>query len=250
MRNFSSEDTESIAEQAELNSRFANFTLLQRSSPQESEEWVTTYMDLITLLLTVFIVLLAFSSGGDDSSFSQKTKAIAAEVLSENQDASASEAKAPRHSAPEQKFGDKLMANLKHSQLSEGIFTIRQENRDVRIELDSEILFESGEAALADKAIKQLKSLSDILTMDDYLISIEGHTDNIPIHTARYPSNWELSSARASRVARFFIAQGISAEKVRVIGYAHSKPVQSNETAAGRKRNRRVAIIVSENTPG
>ena len=83
-----------------------------------------------------------------------------------------------------------------------------------------------------------------MLADNEYAIEVEGHTDNAPISTARFPSNWELSSARASSVVRLFIEQGIVAKRLRAVGAADNQPVLPNDTAEGRARNRRVTITV------
>ena len=78
---------------------------------------------------------------------------------------------------------------------------------------------------------------------------MEGHTDNFPIHTENFPSNWELSTARASSVVRLFIEQGVDANRLTAIGYGENRPIESNETIEGRKRNRRVAIMILAANP-
>jgi chemotaxis protein MotB len=86
----------------------------------------------------------------------------------------------------------------------------------------------------------------DLLANNRLMISVEGHTDNIPISTAQFPSNWELSAARAISVVRLLQQRGIDGQRLRAIGYADSLPLQSNDTAEGRAVNRRVNLVLSE----
>ena len=107
-----------------------------------------------------------------------------------------------------------------------------------------QILFDSGSAHLKPAFKKILDALSDPLNRLPNLIEVDGHTDSVPINTFTYPSNWELSAGRAGSVGRYLISQGLSPERLRVAGYADTRPVDSNETVNGRSRNRRVEIIV------
>lgn len=207
----------------------------------ENDDWVTTYMDLITLLLTLFIVLLAYSSQSEEASFSETTKVISETVQGQIKSKPNNESRVDQDA-----FGDLLINRLSSSKIPAEILSFKRSGDDIEIQLNSEILFESGDATLASESLIQLKALFDVLANQRYFISIEGHTDNVPINTTRYPSNWELSSARASSVARFLIEQGISDSRVRVIGYADSRPIGSNFSESGRKLNRRVTLVVSQ----
>ena len=89
-----------------------------------------------------------------------------------------------------------------------------------------------------------LDGISQSLKQNDYSISVEGHTDNIPIHTAQFPSNWELSSFRATNVARYFIQKGVGRKRISAVGYADTRPIADNNSAAGRALNRRVSLVI------
>lgn len=121
----------------------------------------------------------------------------------------------------------------------------RIDERGLVISLDNAILFDSGSAQIKkENEDTLLKIASTINTLDNY-IRIEGHTDNRPINTAVYPSNWELSAARATSVVKLFRdSGGISPEKMVAVGYAEFKPVADNSTAEGRAKNRRIDIII------
>jgi chemotaxis protein MotB len=111
--------------------------------------------------------------------------------------------------------------------------------------LTDRLLFASGNASLSAAADPLLAKISSLLQIDRvHPIAVEGNTDNVPIHTGEFESNWELSAARASTVVNFLIGQGVSASRLSAIGYAEEHPIASNATAAGRARNRRVEIVL------
>ncbi|WP_022662214.1 OmpA/MotB family protein [Paucidesulfovibrio longus] len=121
---------------------------------------------------------------------------------------------------------------------------MRAEPHAVAISLGDRILFDLGKAELKPAARALLARLAGPLSGTRYALTIEGHTDNLPIQSAQFPSNWELSSARASAVARFFIEDGFPKERIRVVGLADTRPKASNDTEEGRRKNRRVVILV------
>jgi chemotaxis protein MotB len=114
----------------------------------------------------------------------------------------------------------------------------------VNLEISESILFPPASADLTSGGTAILRKLADALSAQSYPLSVEGHTDSTPIHTARYPSNWELSTARASTVARHLVKWGVSAERIRAIGYADTRPRAENLTPEGRSRNRRVSLVL------
>ena len=123
-------------------------------------------------------------------------------------------------------------------------------DKTMRIILTGDLLFPSGTAELTKKAKQSLKKLIPIIRQTPYMINVIGHTDNVPMHSEKFASNWELSTARASRVARFLIEEAsIPASHFVVAGYSYFRPVKPNTTAANRKANRRVEIIISKEPP-
>jgi chemotaxis protein MotB len=111
--------------------------------------------------------------------------------------------------------------------------------------LTDDLLFASGQATLEGRADGLLGEIAQLLNVDQtHPISVEGNTDNVPIHSSEFPSNWQLSTARASTVVQFLIAHGVSASRLTATGNAEQHPVDSNATAAGRARNRRVEIVM------
>jgi chemotaxis protein MotB len=122
--------------------------------------------------------------------------------------------------------------------------TIEARGLVIRV-LTDDLLFASGKAALEGRADGLLAEIAQLLNVDDtHPISVEGNTDNVPIQSSEFPSNWELSTARASTVVRFLIAHSVSASRLTASGNAEQRPVDSNATAAGRARNRRVEIVM------
>ncbi len=121
------------------------------------------------------------------------------------------------------------------------------QERGIKVSIDSSLLFNSGSAAIKPQAINPLDKIASRLERfsGNHIIQVEGHTDNLPIFTAIYPSNWELSTARACSVVRFFIKRhSFSPETMTATGYGDSRPLETNETLEGRQKNRRIDIIV------
>ncbi len=121
----------------------------------------------------------------------------------------------------------------------------------MRLDIADSILFAPARTRLTDSGLALLKDLAKTLKTLPWSLSVEGHTDNIPIKTARFPSNWELSTARATMVARELIRHGVRPDRIRAIGYADTQPRDSNDTPEGRNRNRRVTFVLElpENKP-
>ncbi len=161
----------------------------------------------------------------------------------------------PRDPLIEEKFeegGDRVVlekiADDVREALSElvkkGLITVHQEALWVEVEIRNSVLFPSGSAVLQASAVPVLEEVARILADHDNSIRVEGFTDNVPIHTVVYPSNWELSAARASSVVRLFMDNGISPQRMVAQGYGEYRPVASNDTPEGRAQNRRVVIVV------
>jgi chemotaxis protein MotB len=124
------------------------------------------------------------------------------------------------------------------------LVAVRRHEFWLEVEIRTDILFPSGVATLSDEAYPALDALATTLVKYPNPLRVEGHTDNRPISTRHYPSNWELSSARAASVVHRFARRGISPDRLSVIGFGEFRPAQSNDTAAGRNANRRVIIVI------
>ncbi len=144
----------------------------------------------------------------------------------------------------------KLNAYAKAHGFSAQVQTVIERRGLVVRVLTDNLLFDSGQATLKAQGDPLLEEVATLLNVDkSHPITVEGNTDNQPIATAQFPSNWELSTARATTVVRFLIAHGVNAERLAAAGYAALHPVGSNATAAGRARNRRVDIVLMRLNP-
>ena len=123
-------------------------------------------------------------------------------------------------------------------------------DKTMRIILTGDLLFGLGESSLTQKSLKDLKNITQIIRDTPYMVNVVGHTDNLPMSSERFPSNWELSVARASSVTRFLIQEmGMNPNQFVVSGYASYRPIKPNTNSANRATNRRVEIIISKRLP-
>ncbi len=146
---------------------------------------------------------------------------------------------------------EKIAADLERSLeplVKEGLIKVRRHELWIEVEIRTKILFPSGSAVLASAAAPVLDRIAGILKSFPNAIHVEGFTDNVPIHTLAYPSNWELSAARAASVVHLFMKDGVAPHRMAAIGYGEYRPVASNATAEGRSRNRRVVLVVLAGT--
>lgn len=128
--------------------------------------------------------------------------------------------------------------------INQGLVSVNQAKRGVVIDISASSLFRTGDAVLQPGTLEVLRQVAAVLSKEDHPIEIEGHTDDIPIATAQFPSNWELSSARASSVARMLIDNGVPAKRLAVVGLASNQPLALNDSPENRARNRRVTITI------
>ncbi|MDO1528375.1 flagellar motor protein MotD [Fulvimonas sp. R45] len=127
------------------------------------------------------------------------------------------------------------------------LVTVRPSKDWLEIEIRTDILFPSGVAQLSAQAGQVLRKLAGILAPFPNPLRVEGYTDDVPINTAVYPSNWELSAARAASVARLFAEHGVDPDRLGIVGWSEYRPAAGNDTAEGRNRNRRVLVVVLGN---
>ena len=135
---------------------------------------------------------------------------------------------------------EQAMAGL----IEKDLIVVRRHGLWVEVEIRTDILFPSGVATLAPNAVTVLDQLADTLAPFPNPIRVEGHTDNLPINTRAFPSNWELSAARAASVVHLFTRAGLAPERLAVIGLGEHRPIQPNETPEGRNANRRVVLVI------
>lgn len=124
------------------------------------------------------------------------------------------------------------------------LIKVRRSKLWVQVEIKDSVLFASGQASINPKAVHVVRDLAKILAPFPNVVRVEGFTDNVPIHNKVYPSNWELSSARAASVVRLMIEHGIDPRRLLAVGYGKYHPIANNKTAAGRRKNRRVTLVV------
>lgn len=237
---------------------------------EAGEAWLLPYSDLMTLLLAVFIVLFAVSKVDEakakaiSSEFTESmmTEAYAEAVASEAAAAAAGQGSqgegslsTEKVSALEEFLGqyelqklEDLKSELDTKLQSEGMSSSVSTSIDMRglvIRLNNAIMFDSGSAEIKSEHEGSLIEIAAMINSLDNYIRIEGHTDNVPITSEIYPSNWELSSARAASVVQLFINKcSFLPNKLVAVGYGEYKPVEDNSTAEGREKNRRIDIII------
>jgi chemotaxis protein MotB len=213
-----------------------------------------TYGDMMTLLVTFFVLLISFSST-QASKFNSAAGSLkgALGVLS----AQGTYIKQP--SLPYTKVGKgyhdkevkKIIQETKAMTERTGInemVKITQSKDQIHYRISNPMMFDIGRAKIKDVGKPVLDQIVKLLNKTTYEVRIEGHTDNIPIHTRKYKNNWELSFARALSVTEYFISKDISAQRFQVIGYGEYRPIASNSTKAGRALNRRVEIYINLKT--
>jgi chemotaxis protein MotB len=139
---------------------------------------------------------------------------------------------------------DGLVRNL-NEEVKKGQLQVRQYKDMLTVEVAEQLFFDSGKAALKDTGKDVLKRVGEALKgYEDKMIRVVGHTDNVPIATSQYPSNWELSAARATTVVRFLQSSGVPPERMTASGRGEFSPIAPNDDADGRRKNRRIEITL------
>ncbi len=228
---------------------------------EDANRWVISYADFITLLFCFFVVMYAISSvnvkkykiitKSVTGAFNTKTHSSTPQVVVlPSMKSSSAKIKSPKlvKTNISQQKATKPFLNLNSDlkSLNTAFFAVRGYDGWYELEISSEELFDSAKAIPSQKALRHLTRLAGILKKTNSPIAIEGYTDNLPIHTLEYPSNWELSAARAASIARILVENGIKPSRLSATGFAYLYPVASNKTKAGRARNRRVVLVVAE----
>ena len=239
---------------------------------ENHERWLVSYADFITLLFAFFVVMYAISSLNEGKYRVMSDSLVAAfrastEILEQGSGAANAGTPTPivlplRQASPQARISaiplDKKtrlrgLANQLNRTLSslvaQGQVKITEGAFGIVIDINASVLFPSGEARLNMDAVRALDAVSQVLAQVDYPIAVEGHTDSAPIRTEQFPSNWELSAARAASVVRLFVETGIDPRRLTAVGYADQRPKADNATAEGRQRNRRVSISIESRAP-
>lgn len=231
-------------------------------------EWMATFADLSTLLLTFFVLLLSFSNmdvvqfremlGSVRDAFGVQKKiqgsveAISSSPVEISVEQNDGAGDAPPHTKTVDLNGamkEQIEQYVEEAEMQDDV-EVELTPRGVVLRVKEGALYQSGSADLDAKSKELLDKIADMQKQFSDSMQIEGHTDNIPIKSRQYPSNWELSTARAITALQYLKDEkGISADKMGVAGYADSKPVDTNDTEDGRNRNRRVEFVFQRAQP-
>ena len=222
---------------------------------RDEDSWLLVYLDVMTLLLVMLVVLLAFSNrdSGVRLPAPQPAPELAQPHLLEGLPGLLdglpvlppipdTGAEPPPLPSPDDPAVDPL-AGLALEGLGEDVEVLVVENA-VSFRISNEILFASGQAELSPRGFEVIDQLAEVLRDSYHRVAVEGHTDDVPIQTVRFPSNWELSTGRATSVVRRLEAGGVDSARLRATGFADTRPLADNATAEGRASNRRVELIL------
>ena len=237
------------------------------------ERWLVSYADFITLLFAFFVVMYAISmvnegkyrvlsdalvsafhkTPGDSGGAHVAVNAIPGAVLQlpviRPQLAQQKADAAKRENREKMKNIAQDVAAALAPLVQSGQVRVTEGALGITIDINASLLFQPGDARLSQEAIRALSAVAQVIASADFPITVEGHTDDTPISTAQFPSNWELSGVRASSVVRLMIDRGVGSRRFTAIGYADQRPVGDNATPEGRARNRRVAIFLESKVP-
>ena len=241
----------------------------------EPDNWLITYLDLLTLLLAMLVVMLGVTRmygwhathdqpiavvgsvargglpayQGDIARFDELPEIPAEWGHLPDPGAAPS---APAHEPAEAADAGPMVpapppapsiAEMGLDGLGDSIQVVVN-SQSVSFRISTELLFPSGQAALSPTGLGLIKKLAGVVNRSNHPLSIEGHSDNVPIQTRQFPSNWELSTSRATSVLRELVRDGVDGSRLRAVGYADTHPLQPNDTAQGRAANRRVELIM------
>ncbi|MBV1776053.1 flagellar motor protein MotD [Burkholderiaceae bacterium DAT-1] len=240
------------------------------------ERWLVSYADFITLLFAFFVVMYALSAENNgkykilaDSfvrAFNLPNPETSNKIRMEQTAGAMPPALIPLPMNPvararleqevrqrqNEEYRMKQMAmelrNSMSSLIEDGQVKVSESKRGLAIEINAALLFPVGSATLQGKAVNTLVDIAHKVAGHDNLIQIGGHTDNVPIASMQFPSNWELSASRAGTVVRLFEASGVEPARLVAIGYADNRPKSGNDSAEGRASNRRVTIEILADT--
>lgn len=224
--------------------------------------WMATFADMVTLLMCFFVLLFSMSTIQNET-FKMLVKSLQSALgVEQVPEAGTSEGIKVQHQIPQeekeepeqplsaaqavQREVDDIVMDVRelimYNKLG-GKVRVQGDETGAVITISDVVLFPPGGARMSTSGLDIMAKLSRVLSEFSYHITVAGHTDNTPIHTAKFASNWELSANRACEVVRYLIARGLNPRNVSAAGYAEYHPIVSNSTPAGRAKNRRVEII-------
>ncbi|NOX36591.1 MAG: OmpA family protein [Calditrichaeota bacterium] len=211
--------------------------------------WMVTYGDLMSLLLTFFVLIVSFSSI-QHVKFQKalgSLKAALGVLPKEESVIFQREVIVPQLADKNRKRIKRIARELQRIIDAKGLGNnIRLEltTKGILIRIASPVLFDLGEATIKPEAYPILDKVVEMTKVWPNKIRIEGHTDDLPIHTRQFPSNWELSTARALSVLRYFLSKGVEPQRLAAVGYGEYHPLVPNTSAENRAKNRRVEIYI------
>ena len=229
------------------------------------ERWMLTYLDLITLLMIFFVVLYSMSKvdddrfqaiaeslnkalgGGTPAKIEMPTSPVGPSLFQAGSPSSTTTVPGKENTNAEKMSMEGIKAKLDKFAEDNGIQTklmSSMEERGLVISIQETFLFESGSADIDMRAREILRNISIVLASAPNQIRVEGHTDNLPINTAQFPSNWELSVVRSTNVVLILQREGITPSRLSAAGYGEYRPLASNTNAAGQSQNRRIDLII------
>ena len=222
--------------------------------------WIITFADMVTLLMVFFILLFAIGTVEQDKwrqikeSLREALGADAIEELGTRQGLDVIQTQVDEqtvHAVDE--VGAMVNREMEDiiSEVEEFVFKnklsgevrVSSDERGAVITISDVVVFPPGSADMTSRGRKTLRQVFDVLKQFNYNVKVEGHTDNTPIHTLRYPSNWELSASRAAEVAHMLIDDGYPPERLSVEGFAEFRPIVPNTSVQNRSRNRRIEVV-------
>lgn len=222
-----------------------------------SPKWLVTYSDMVTLLLCFFVLLLSFANtdvvkfkeilGSMKDAFGvQKKQLVLGKIGGQTKPINMPSTQ-DRWEKEKNRLVNMLNTQMEGEGLKKHVF-ISPDKNGVKMEimeLMGNVMFAPGDTKLLPEAQRLFRKLIPVIQETPYKITVQGHTDDVKISSPQYPSNWELSSARAGSVVRFFIQNGdLEEERFSAVGCAHTKPLFPNDSPENRARNRRVSIII------
>lgn len=231
---------------------------------ENHERWLVSYADFITLLFAFFVVMYSISSINEGKYkilsdtlvgvFNQPDRAVKPIPVGEERPLTTEPEKMQDQEEAQGDDPSKALQEISEAVKAAFGDLIKSDELKVRgnelwieIELNSSLLFPSGDAIPNDTAFTIIEKVAKILAPYENPIHVEGFTDNLPIKTAQFPTNWELSTARAASIVRMMAMDGVNAGRLAAVGYGEFQPIADNATAEGRARNRRVVLVVSRN---
>ncbi|MDX9963310.1 OmpA family protein [Desulfobacter postgatei] len=224
-------------------------------------EWMATFSDLVTLLMCFFVLMFAMSTTQQET-YKELVKSLKSALGAQAVPESGTREGLIMHPIPSEKSPenqavddmgamiekemDEIVSEVRELVLFNklgGEVSVTKTDAGVVITMSDLLLFSAGGTQLSPKGLEILEKVAAVLSKLAYHVKVRGHTDSEPITSSIYPSNWELSSARASTVARLLVANGVPPFYISAEGYAQYHPVATNDTAQGRTQNRRVEIV-------